>query len=216
MQKIKPNAMEVDIKKLNRFTTLPFLMDLLKRKKISLLNPNYWEDYNDRETMEAYRKSVNAESIYALCLTHKSETIHHWNAFANGASGCCIEFSPTKLFEILHTNNVQHGKTEYVRINELANFNPEPQQFPFLKRQPFKPENEYRLIATSNEKQTATFDIDIPLQIIRRITISATVPHSVFESIKAVLLQIAPELKSKIYHSTLYNNNTWINHFREK
>jgi hypothetical protein len=41
---------------LNRFTTLPFVIDLLARKQLTLLNPGFWEDYNDRVTMELYRK----------------------------------------------------------------------------------------------------------------------------------------------------------------
>jgi hypothetical protein len=44
--------MQTEFKKLNRFTSIPFLIDLLKREKLSLLNPSFWEDYNDRETVE--------------------------------------------------------------------------------------------------------------------------------------------------------------------
>ena len=36
-------------KKLNRFTTLPVLLDLLKRKRLVLLDPAVWEDKNDSE-----------------------------------------------------------------------------------------------------------------------------------------------------------------------
>lgn len=207
--------MEAEIKKLNRFTTLPFLLDMLNRKKLTLVNPNYWEDYNDRETMDAYRKKTNAESIYALCFTHKNETIHHWNAFANGTSGCCIEFSPTKLIEILDRGNVSHKKTEYIRIKDLSSLEITTKELPYVKRYPFAPENEYRIIATSKEKQKAIFEIDIDIQIIRRITLSNKMPENVFESNKKILLQIAPQLKGKIYHSTLYGNNNWITHFRK-
>lgn len=207
--------MNSGIKKLNRFTTIPFLIDLLKRKKLTLLNPGLWEDYNDRETMEVYRRKIKAESIYALCLTHQSETIHHWNAFASGSGGCCIELSPAKLFAILEKNkDITHGKTEYVRIKDLSDF--EPAKLPYFKRHPFEPEKEYRIIATSDKKQEAVFDIDIDLDIIRRITISNKVPKSIFDSIEDVLLQINPAHKIKISHSTLYNNPAWKNHFRNQ
>lgn len=205
--------MATPYKKLNRFTTLPFLMDLLKRKKLALLNPRFWDDYNDRETMEIYRNNVKAEGIYALCFTHGSETIHHWNAFAGGTSGCCIEFSPERLFAILDKDErIQHGRVEYVAMQNLK-YN--AAELPFVKRQPFAPEKEYRIIAACPE-QHAAFEIDIDINIIRRITITNKLPQVVFKSIKELLLQIAPEYKGKIYQSTLYNNPVWINHFRNK
>jgi hypothetical protein len=58
--------------------------------------------------------------------------------------------------------------------------------------------------------------VDIDINIIRRITINNKLPHSVFQSIKESLQQIAPEYTGKIYQSTLYNNPVWINHFRDK
>lgn len=206
--------MELEIKKLNRFTTIPFLIDLLKRRKLTLLNPIYWEDYNDRATLEAYQKKLKKSSIYALCLTHQNETIHHWNAFANGTSGCCIEFIPEKLIGILNKNNeVIHGKAEYIKIKDLANQKIEIAKLPYLKREPYETENEYRIIALSDELQKNTFDIQIDLNVIRKITLSNKIPESVFESTKELLLQIFPELKNKISHSTLYENFNWINHF---
>ncbi len=207
--------METEFKKLNRFTTIPFLIDLLKRKKLSLLNPAFWEDYNDRETIEIYRKTVKAKSIYALCLTYKNETVHHWNAFANGTSGCCIEFSPTRLLAALDAQNIMHGKTEYVQVRDLHKFECRINTLPFVKREPFSTESEYRIIATSGKKQEATLDIDIDINIIRRITISNKIPENVFASLKETLEEIVPDFSGKIYRSTLYNNNKWVGHFKD-
>ncbi|POY35449.1 hypothetical protein C3K47_15425 [Solitalea longa] len=208
--------MKPELKKLNRFTTIPFLIDLLKREKLALINPSIWEDYNDRATMEVYRNKSKAQSIYALCLTHQNETIHHWNAFANGTAGCCIEFSPEKLFKTLDKlEGVHHGKVQYKRIQDLPTLNSTLDDLPYLKRFPFKPENEYRLIAVSDEPQQATFDIDIDLSIIRKVTISNKVPEVVFKSLKESLMAINPKYKGRIYHSTLFNNVTWVNHFNK-
>lgn len=212
----RPNRMKLndsEIVKLNRFTTIPFLIDMLSREKLTLLNPDFWEDFNDRETVKAYQSSVNAKSVYALCLTYRNETVHHWNAFANGTSGCCIEFSPEKLFSYLSAaKGVVHNKVEYLSINSLKSF--EPEKLPYLKRLPFKPEKEYRIIATSNLEQVAAFDIDIDIDVIRRITISNKVPKPIFLSLKKVIKNINPKLTGKIVHSTLFRNETWINHFK--
>ena len=206
--------MQPELIKLNRFTTIPFLIDLLRRKKLALLNPAFWDDFNDRETMEIYRKAAKAKSIYALCMTYKNETIHHWNAFANGTSGCCIEFSPAKLIDVLDQNGIMHGKAEYIRVRDLADTKIKTEQIPFVKREPFSPESEYRLVALSAKSQEASFSIDIDLDIIRKVTISNKVPKPVFESLKESIKEMVPGCRAKIYHSTLYNNADWIGHFR--
>lgn len=35
----------MEIHKLNRFTTLPVLLDLLQRKKLVLLDPDKWDEW---------------------------------------------------------------------------------------------------------------------------------------------------------------------------
>ncbi|OYQ37227.1 hypothetical protein CHU92_08525 [Flavobacterium cyanobacteriorum] len=205
--------METDFKKLNRFTTIPFLIDMLVRKKLTLLSPALWEDYNDRETMEVYRKSIGARSIYALCFTHGGETIHHWNTFSAGAGGCYIEFSPQKLFQILQNHpGVQHGKVQYVSMRDIASVTSE--NFAFIKRQPYLPEKEYRIIVAAAEEQQPVFEFDLDISVIRRITINNKMPAEVFRSLKKSLLCIAPDYKGSIYQSTLLSNPVWINHFR--
>jgi len=204
----------IPFKKLNRFTTIPFVIDLLKRKKLILINPAFWEDYNDQATVKIFQELSKKESVYALCLTDQNETIHHWNAFANGATGCCVEFSPRKLFAILDPiEGITHGKAQYVRIRDLRASKFETCELPYLKRDPYKNENEYRLIATTNAPQQKLFEIDIDLSAIRRITINNKIPKEEFERIKQELLALAPTLK--VYQSTIYNNPAWINHFKK-
>ncbi|WP_231426981.1 hypothetical protein [Pedobacter sp. Leaf250] len=205
--------MSENLIKLNRFTTIPFLIDMLERKKLTLLNPGFWEDFNDRETVEAYKSRINANGIYALCLTYGTGSIHHWNAFANGTSGCCIELSPEKIFGVLSkTQGVIHGKAVYMGIKNLSDFKTE--QLPYFKRLPFKTEKEYRIIATSDNPQQAAFDIDIDLNVIRRITLSNKLPKPVFKSLKIILSSLLSPHKIPILHSTLFSNQIWISHFK--
>jgi len=92
--------MNNNITRLNRFTTLPVLLDFLERKKLVLLDPKSWDDKNDTEVILAYKEKKGIEKLFALCFTHDYETIHHWKTFANGSSGCCIEFDADKLIQI--------------------------------------------------------------------------------------------------------------------
>jgi hypothetical protein len=38
--------------RLNRFTTLPVLLDILRRKRLVFSDPKYWEDENDLKLLE--------------------------------------------------------------------------------------------------------------------------------------------------------------------
>src|SRR5690349_15189787 len=86
-------------KKLNRYTTLPVLLDLLRRKKIVLLDPCAWEDRNDDEIILNYKGRKGIRGLFAVCCGTGDETVHHWKAYANGISGCCIEFNGNKLLK---------------------------------------------------------------------------------------------------------------------
>lgn len=189
--------MSLNIKKLNRFTTLPFVIDMLRRKKLTLLNPMSWEDYNDRKTLEVYKSKSGYESVYVLCLTHENETIHHWNSYASGTAGCCVEFSPSKLFTSFEQHkDIMHGRMDYISIRDLGDYPTE--NIPFLKRLPYRPEREYRIIASGRNAQAASFDIDIDLGSVRRITLSGKLPTTTFNSIKVCFMELILILKEKL------------------
>ena len=77
---------------LNRYTTLPILLDMLQQKHITLLSPETWEDWNDAYYLEQYRQASKLHSVLAVCFSACGETFHHWRVFSSGLSGVCIEF----------------------------------------------------------------------------------------------------------------------------
>jgi hypothetical protein len=83
---------------------------------------------------------------------------------------------------------------------------------PFYKRWPYRCENEYRVIWEGNTNDSKK-EIDIPLSIIRRVTISQRMPQQVYKTIKRILKDI-PENTDRVNRSTLYENIRWINAFR--
>jgi hypothetical protein len=201
--------------RLNRFTTIPFLIDLLTRKKLTLLNPSFWEDYNDKKTLSIYRKAIEKKSVYALCLSYDSETIHHWNAFANGSGGCCIGFNASRLLYILDAKGIKHAATSYIRVRDLPKTKVTLEELPFVKRARYKPECEYRIIATSDEPQKASLDIDIDLDTIEKISLSSRIPRGVYESLVATLKQVDKNFTARFHQSTLLSNAKWVSHFKE-
>jgi hypothetical protein len=206
------------IKYLNRFTTLPVLLDLLQRKKLTLLDPKLWDDKNDSEIILEYKKRKGIKNLFALCLSYGDETVHHWKSYANGTSGCVIEFDAKKLFLLLNKiPNLRHGKVDYKKLSEVEDKNVvlNIDQMPFIKRWPYRCEEEYRIIVEKNSKDTF-FEIDIPLDIITKITISQQMPEPIYNTIKSYLKDLRGNPDSRISRSTLYENKRWINRFKKK
>lgn len=206
--------MNNEIKVLNRFTTLPILLDLLYRRKLVLLNPDLWDDRNDSKIISKYeeRKGVN---LFAICFSATSETVHHWKTFSHGASGCCIEFRPKMLLEIIEKiEGIRHRKVDYKRIKEVGSSQVELDMIPFTKRLPYECEKEYRIIFETTE-DIISYEVDIPLDAIRKIKFSQQMPLQIFKTVKEHLKTVFPNLKAGIYHSTLYENHKWISSFEE-
>ena len=204
------------IPRLSRYTTLPVLLDMLQRKKLTLLDPKYWEDRNDSEIILEYKRRKNIQNLFAMCLSCGDETVHHWKTFSNGNSGCMIEIDAPKLFAILNkVPDLVHGKVIYKKLADVeGKHRPIPvDKMPFTKRWPYRVEEEYRIIVTPKTNESF-FDIDIPLNIINRIVISQQMPEKIYESIKDYLKELRGNPDSRINRSTLYENKRWINRFR--
>lgn len=205
---------DLNIKKLNRFTTLPILLDYLERQKLVLLDPSSWDDKNDTEIILEYKRKSGKEKLFALCFTHESETIHHWKTFANGLSGCCIEFNAAKLVKIFKdVPQLRFGPVEYKKITEAKTAAFDLDKIPFTKRHPYENEREFRIIWEGKYEQNV-FELDVPIDTINRITFSQQMPESVYNTVNKFLIKNFIGLDKKIYRSTIYRNERWINYFK--
>lgn len=202
------------IKKLNRFTSLPVLLDVLERKSLTLISPAHWSDRNDSEPLIQYENSLNKgvqkKRLFALCFTHKNETIHHWENYASQMGGCCIAFSFENLEKVLNeTKGIVHGPIRYVAIPKIKTAISSSREIPFVKRLPYSVEGEYRVIWMGSTDDSS-FELPIDISWIRRITFSQKMPRSVFDSVKKSLIHSYPQLKGKINYSSVYQNQQWI------
>ncbi len=202
-------------RKLNRYTTLPVLLDLLRRKKIVLLDPSTWEDRNDAEIILEYKKRKRVPSLFAVCFGIGDETIHHWNTYANGISGCCIEFDELKLLSSFRgIDEARWDDVRYRKIKQIKGNGIELESMPFTKRWPYRCEYEFRIL-WEGETDHKTIDIDIGLTAINKITLSQHMPPDVCISIKELLRDEISDPSKKINHSTLYENKSWIRLFKK-
>src|SRR5215472_3573223 len=77
---------------IKRYMSISATLDILRRKELALLDPQNWDDRNDRYFMNLYKESAKAEGLYGACFTQVAETYHHWRVFGGAADGACIEF----------------------------------------------------------------------------------------------------------------------------
>jgi hypothetical protein len=201
-----------DSNKLTRYTTLPVLLDLLKRKTIVLTNPEiYWEDQNDVKIITEYKRQKRVKSLYAVCFGLDDETVHDWKAFADGGSGCCIQLDKDELLKSFHgIPGVRRGEVKYQRTREVEESSVPLDRRPFTKRWPYRCECEFRILWEGDADQKETKDVRIDLDSIRKITLSQRLPVGVTASIKDLLRDTIGDPDAKINISTLYENKRWI------
>ena len=131
---------------LRRYTDLPALLHMLRRKKLTLLSPSSWDDKNDSHFIELYRERKELLTVLALCFTEKGETYHHWRVFSSGSAGVCIKFHREALLDHLSKfKGVRFGPAQYAMIDRLRNQAPFLDDLPFLKRYAFIDEGEFRV-----------------------------------------------------------------------
>ena len=86
-----------------------------------LLDPESWSDKTDSKILLAYKSRHGFEKLFALCFAECSETIHHWNTFADGISGCCIKFDTAELKKCLSKlNGVRCESVDYKTLDGIA------------------------------------------------------------------------------------------------
>lgn len=188
---------------------------MLKRKKLVLLDSVLWEDKNDSEIMLEYKKRKKLQALFALCFSQGDETIHHWKSFADGISGCCIEFDSKRLVALLKTlDDVRFGPVVYRKMKDLRDGTITEKSIPFTKRWPYRCEEEFRIIWESRTPAPC-YEIDFDLKLIRKITISQRMPAQVYSTIRQYLRSAFRNPDQRISRSTLYENPIWIEKFRK-
>ncbi len=203
-------------RKLNRYTTLPILLHLLRSSKLVLLDPSTWEDRNDSQIILEYKKRKRIPNLFAVCFSFGNETIHNWIAYASGIAGCCIQFDEQKLLNSFQNiKQIRWGEINYKTIRQIKENTIKPDQIPFTKRYPYRVEKEFRIIWEGKTKHTS-IEVQIDLNCIEKITISQSMPDNVYEIIAELLRDELKKPKLQINKSTVFENNIWISSFKKR
>lgn len=202
---------------LSRYTSLPVLLDLIERESLIFLKPDTWQDRNDSQVMKEYKETRKLACLLALCFSKGDETIYHWNTFASGPAGCRIDFHLRSLIDqVKHHDNIRYGKVSYRKMHRITDTDLVDKKMPFIKRWPYRIEEEFRLIYESTnpaDAERSELVVQIEMSSVRSITVSQSMPETVFASIKS---QLGAKLGKRISRSTLFENRTWINKFKRE
>lgn len=195
---------------LNRYTSLPILIDMLWRKKITLLSPHSWEDRNDAHYLERYQEEKELGAVLALCFSTKRETFHHWRVFSQGSGGVCIEFHAESFLASFRGKlEFCFGPVEYSRIDEVERTKPPVERWPFLKRLPYADEAEFRVICESPTAGELSRSVDLDITSAKRVTLSPWMPKSVGQSVIALIGTIEDCSGISVHCSSLIENGRW-------
>lgn len=195
---------------LRRYTELPYVIEFLHTEQLALLNPASWDDRNDSFYIEEYARRSGVKSVYALCLADGAETYHHWRVFSHGSGGACIQFK-REAFQaaVAQIPGLRAQAVRYKTLNDLKVEQPTLDELPFLKRNAYRDESEFRLFYTGEESGIPIHRIPMPRNAVDRITLSPWLPDSVAKHVKETLKSIPGCSKVKVYRSTLVENENW-------
>lgn len=198
---------------IKRYTSISAAIDMLTRSELALLDPQTWDDRNDRYFMGLFKEHAKANSLYAACFTQDQETYHHWRVFTGTSDGACIEMDQRKLEKhVAGNSDIRSGAVQYKTLKQIDRATAaDRDNLPFLKRAGFGPELEYRIVAVSNELQGTVLGLPIERDFIRRIYFNPWIPDAVFKSVKPLLESIAGCSHIRITRSQLIDSVHWKN-----
>lgn len=192
---------------LRRYTDLPALLHILSTRQLTLLDPKTWDDRNDAYFMAAYKARKGLKSLLALCFSQAAETYHHWRVFSSGPSGVCIVFDRERLLDdIAGAPGISVGSMRYLTMKEAKQATFSIDELPFVKRQPYKPEREYRALFASTTDEHAALDLPIRPASISSISLSPWMHTSLSKSTASAIHGCE---KLGVSRSTLVSNEQW-------
>jgi hypothetical protein len=134
--------------------------------------------------MRQYKEHKKAKSVLALCFTEATETFHHWRVFTQGSDGACIVFDREKFLTGIGSS-VQKRRMDYRALKSVEKSPPSVDDLPFVKRLPYRDEEEYRLVYVDRRQEIDTKEIAIDLECIEWVILSPWMPQSLREALAA-------------------------------
>jgi hypothetical protein len=193
---------------LKHYTSIENLFKILDTSRLLLSKPKNWEDKNDYAALRAFCR-LKGTKARVLCFLDGEESIHHWNTFSKNGYGCSISFARDEILKQTKGDNFLHNSVKYKHVitdEELRKM--DNKDIPFLKRNQYECEKEYRIIWFGTGKAPK-----VPFKretAIRRIILSPRIPDTNRKKIKDYL-KIKYGLEAEF--SRVFESEQWIDRF---
>lgn len=195
---------------LKRYTELPYVLQILETRRLTLVNPSSWDDKNDSHFVQAYRDRKGHGSVLALCLTGAAQTYHHWRVFTHGASGACIFFDREKFLSWIEADELITGReVEYKTLAQIKKTPPALDDLPFVKRKAYEHEAEFRLLHTTPRKSVAVKSFELPLDVIDGVFLNPWLPPATVTAVEEVIHRIEGCKELDVFRATIVQNDEW-------
>jgi hypothetical protein len=197
---------------LKHYTSIENLFKILDTGYLLLGDPEKWEDKNDAAAVRAFcRLKGERTKARVLSFLNGEESIHHWNAFSKNGYGCSISFAKDEILKQTEGDDFLHDFVKYkkeIKAEELRKM--DSKGIPFLKRNQYKCEKEYRVIwFGTDEAPKILFKRETD---IRRLILSPKIPDKSREKIKDYL-NINYGIKAEF--SRVLEYEQWISKFKQ-
>lgn len=203
--------MDSDLREyVKRYTTLASALDILRNQRLTLLNTRTWDDTNDSYFIDLYKEYTGAKAVLALCCTMAPERYHHWKIFSNGIEGVCLELKRQPLERALPTHDAHSGPVDYETLAAVEKLKAaDALGLPFLKRQGFSDEREWRIIAHRDDPHLTACHIPIDRSWIHRVVLNPWMPETLTSTIRNVIKGQPGCEKLSVVSSHLTNSKRW-------
>ncbi len=195
---------------LRKFTSLAVAIDLLRNKRLALVDPRNWVDRNDIAYLQEYKRRKALKSLVVTCFTTKAEQYHHWKSFADGTDGVCIHFHAKPLIDhVARQPGFRCGLVAYKRNSTSDDWNPKTSEIPFLKRLAYRDEGEYRFLFEDKDSTLEIKELTLDLGCVSRIVVSPRLAKGLFQAVKEQLTLISPDKRIPILQSSILDSSLW-------
>lgn len=196
---------------IRRYTSISAVIDVLRRQELPLLDPQNWDDRNDRYFMARFKEKKKLGGLYAVCAARCAETYHHWRVFTGTADGACIEIRRDLLEKALaDIPGVSFGEIDYLLLENVDDLRAgDLERLPYVKRVGFAAEEEYRIVYETSEPQGLAHNLEFPLSWIGKIYLNPWLPDPLYDSVKATLRSLPGCASLTVVKSHLINSARW-------
>lgn len=201
------------VQQFRRYTDVLSLLELLKSGHLTLLPPNRWFDQNDAIGLRSFGERMGGYEVFAYCMAQGPERSHHWQIFSGHSHGVCILFDQEKLLEQIDAQGrgIIHGAVQYKNLKQLEEMEViSDEMLPYLKRDTFSAEMEYRIIACiSRDIAGEVCQIPISLTCIDRVVCGPSMPEGQAKILSGLASDLPGCEHIQFNISRLGNNAKW-------